>query len=237
MRVQKYIADCGVMSRRAAEEAVAQGRVLINGIPAKTGQPVLPGKDTVAVDGREARPASGKTYIMFNKPRGYVTTMADEQGRKCMADLLAQAIPDKRLYPVGRLDLDSEGLLVCTDDGELANRLMHPSHEVEKRYRVLIEGFASDEALTKLAQPVQLDGRDTVPAKVRLLTRNERSTLLEMTIFEGRNRQIRRICTSAELRVLRLRRTGEGRLRLGALHTGEWRYLSDGEIEYLKNIQ
>ena len=199
----------------------------MNGVPAALGDKADAEKDAIAVDGKPLPKAESFRYLMLHKPRGYVTTLSDERGRKTVADLVADA--GVRVYPVGRLDRDSEGLLLLTNDGALAQRLTHPSHEIEKTYRVTVGEPVTPERLSALGRPFLLDGYRTRPAAVRLLAPNE----LELTLHEGRNRQIRRMCEAAGLRVLRLRRTQEGTLRLGMLPSGKWRELTKEEIESL----
>ena len=227
-RLQKLISQAHVASRRAAEKLLEAGRVCVNGSPASLGQSADPERDEITVDGAVLRFDTAHTYLMLNKPRGYVTTMHDEKGRRSVAELVADA--GVRLYPVGRLDLNSDGLLLMTDDGELANALMHPSREVDKTYRTVVEGDI-EAALETLRTPLVIDGRPIRPAKVR--RDGDRSVLI--TIHEGRNRQVRKMCAMAGLKVLRLTRVAEGPLRLGALPPGTWRRLTEAEITALKN--
>ena len=232
IRIQKALSEAGVASRRAAEELVRQGRVTVNGRKAEIGQSVNPDRDVIAVDGKRVYFTRKKQYryIMMNKPRGYVTTLSDELGRRCVTDLLTGV--EERVYPIGRLDMDSEGLLLFTNDGQLADRLMHPRANVGKTYEVTVEGdWRGGEAL--LARPIVLDGYRIHPPSVRLLRGEGSRAVFEITIREGRNRQIRRMCEAAGLRVLRLRRTQEGTLRLGMLPPGKWRELTKEEIESL----
>ena len=233
IRIQKALSEAGVASRRAAEELVRQGRVTVNGRKAEIGQSVNPDRDVIAVDGKRVYFTRKKQYryIMMNKPRGYVTTLSDELGRRCVTDLLTGV--EERVYPIGRLDMDSEGLLLFTNDGAFANLLMHPSHEVEKAYEVLVSGF-SPEKLPLLERPIVLDGYHIRPPKVRLLESTGQKARLEVVIHEGRNRQVRRMCQAAGMEVLRLKRTREGSLTLGDLPAGKWRSLTQAEIEKLK---
>ncbi len=233
VRISKYFTDCGLMSRRAADAAVAAGEVKVNGIMARLGQKVVPGQDDVTWKGKPViMPIQQwKMCIMLNKPRGYVTTLSDDRGRHTVAELVADA--GVRLYPVGRLDMDSDGLLIMTNDGELANRLAHPSHEVPKVYCVLVDGQVSTEQMSGLCLPIVIDGRTTSPAAVRKLDCDARATLLEVTIHEGRNRQVRRLCEREGLTVRRLTRVSEGSLTLGHLPEGRWRRLSEKEIRML----
>ena len=230
-RLQTIIAAAGRMSRRRAEEFLAAGRVSVNGRTAALGDRADPTRDAICVDGKPLPKREEKVYIMLNKPRGYVTTVHDEQGRRTVMELLS-GIP-ARLYPVGRLDLDSEGLLLLTNDGELANRLMHPSHEVRKEYETWVKGEDIDASLRRLRQPMSLDGYQLHPAGTELKERLEDGARLIITIHEGRNRQVRRMCEQAGLRVTRLRRIREGELRLGTLKTGCWRYLTEEELRQL----
>lgn len=232
-RIQKILSSCGMLSRRGAEEAIRSGRVTVNGVPAKLGEKADLQRDEIALDGLPVLQPAGHVYLMLNKPRGYVTTLSDEKGRRTAAQLIAGC--GRRVYPVGRLDLNSEGLLLFTDDGEAANRLTHPSHQVEKEYLVRVTGNA-EAALTKLSQSMELDGQRLRPARVRLLKREGGSALLSIVIHEGKNRQVRRMCAQVGLNVVRLRRIREGRLRLGDLKSGCWRYLTDEEIQYLRSL-
>ena len=230
-RLQKIIAASGLMARRKAEEAIEAGRVTVNGLTARIGDSADPETDAILVDGRALPSAEKKVYIMLNKPRGIVTSLRDEKGRRDVSELVS-GIPE-RLYPVGRLDLDSEGLLLMTNDGELANRLMHPSHEVEKCYRTWVKGENAAEKAALLRRPMEIDGCIVGPAKVEVLETLPDGAVLEITIHEGRNRQVRKMCAQAELTVTRLCRVREGRLRLGRLKSGQWRYLTAQELREL----
>ena len=234
VRISKYFTDCGVMSRRAAEAAIERGEVTVNGQPATLGQKITPRVDRVMYRNRPVLPPSNdeKICIMLNKPRGYVTTMSDEQGRHTVRELCADA--GVRLYPIGRLDMDSDGLLLMTNDGDLANRLSHPRQEVQKIYLALVDGAVSTEQLEHLAHPIEIDGHMTSPATVRKVTFNGKQTILEVTIHDGRNRQVRRLCEREGLRVAKLTRVAEGSLQLGNLPEGKWRRLSKAEIQRLK---
>ena len=226
-RIQKLISASGLLSRRAAEEAIAAGRVTVNGRTASLGDKAEP--EEIRLDGK-ALPAPGRRLVvMLNKPRGYVTTLRDEKGRRDVSMLLRGL--GMRLYPVGRLDMDSEGLLLLTNDGDFANRVMHPSHETDKTYLVWVTGEGLPEQAEKLSEPMELDGYRLRPAQVELLRHTEKDALLSLTIHEGRNRQIRRMCESCGLKVTRLRRVAEGGLRLGDLRPGSWRVLSEEEIK------
>lgn len=229
-RLQKILSAAGVASRRTAEAYIEAGRVRVNGRPARLGDRADPERDRIEVDGKPLRRAGKRTYLMLHKPRGYVTTLSDEKGRPTVAQLVRDC--GVRVWPVGRLDLDSEGLLLLTDDGDLTNRLIHPSHEVEKEYHVLVTGDAG-RALPILRGPMELDGVALHPARVELLGRDGGESLLSVVIHEGRNRQVRRMCALAGLRVRRLRRVREGAVELGGLKPGRWRPLTEGEIRSL----
>ena len=226
-RVQRGLSAQGLCSRRTAEGWLAAGRVTVNGKRASVGDKANPEWDDIRVDGKPLKAVRKRTYLMLNKPRGYVTTLSDEKGRKTVADLVTGC--GVRVWPVGRLDLDSEGLLLLTDDGALTQRLIHPSHEVEKEYLVWVTGEV-DKALPILKGPMELDGIPLSPARVEQLGEN----LLSVTIHEGRNRQVRRMCALAGLQVTRLRRIREGGLALGPLKPGRWRPLTAAEVSLLK---
>ena len=225
-RLQKILSARGVASRRTAEAMIMDGRVTVNGTVAGLGQTADPQIDEILLDGKPLPSGSEYVYILLHKPRGYVTTLSDEKGRKTAAQLVADC--GIRVYPVGRLDMDSEGLLLFTNDGEFANRLMHPKHEVQKTYLTWVEGF-SETSLEKLKQPITLDGYRIRAPKVRVV----KPGLLEITIHEGRNRQVRRMCDAAGMRVTRLKRIREGNLSLGDLPLGKWRYLTEDEVKSL----
>jgi len=232
-RLQKILSARGVASRRKAEEMILAGRVSCNGRICDLGDSADPDVDEILVDGKPLPRESGFVYLMLHKPRGYVTTLSDEKGRKNAAMLVADC--GTRVYPVGRLDMDSEGLLIFTNDGELANRLMHPRHEVGKTYRVTVKGF-QDGTLDRFAQSMVLDGYVLRPAQVKKVWSSEDSGKvgLEITIHEGRNRQVRRMCAIAGLEVTRLVRIREGEVALGDLPSGAWRYLTDAEVASLR---
>lgn len=232
-RLQKIISASGYTSRRKAEEIIEQGRVSVNGVKAELGQSADPEKDNIRIDGRALPRAADRMYIMLNKPRGFVTTLSDEKGRRTVAELVSGC--GRRVYPVGRLDMDSEGLLLLTDDGEFANALMHPSGEISKTYETLVSGDVSS-ALDMLRSAMDIDGYMIRPAKVELIGYEGDKTLLSISIHEGRNRQIRKMCSKASLRVHRLRRVSEGPLELGDLPVGKWRQLSDNEMKLVKNV-
>lgn len=225
-KLQKIIAARGLASRRRAEEMIAAGRVTVNGKPASLGDRADPETDMILVEGNPLPPLREYVYIMLNKPRGYVTTLSDEKGRPNAAQLVADC--GSRVYPVGRLDMDSEGLLLFTNDGDFANRAMHPSHEIEKTYEVKVTGF-SESGFERLAQPMELDGYRIRPPKLKLQSVSGTTGRFQITIHEGRNRQIRRMCDAAGMKVLRLKRIQEGALELGTLPSGKWRYLTPEE--------
>ena len=229
-RLQKCISEAGVASRRAAETMISAGRVTVNGQTAQLGAQADPETDVICIDGRPLPSRAPKRYIMLNKPRGYVTTLHDERGRKTVADLVASL--GERLYPVGRLDLDSEGLLILTNDGEIANCLMHPSHEIPKTYEVDVAGGDLAVAAETMHAVTELEGYHVHPAKVTVLAPGR----LSVTIHEGRNRQVRRMFDSVGHKVLLLRRVRFGPLDLGDLRRGEWRELSAEEIAKLKAL-
>lgn len=225
-RLQKILSARGVASRRKAEEMITAGRVFVNGVCASLGDTADPELDQITVDGDIIPSPQKKVYIMLHKPRGYVTTLSDEKGRRNAAELVADC--GMRVYPVGRLDMDSEGLLLFTNDGDFAQKMMHPSHEVDKTYLVMVKGYTSAN-LELLKQPVTLDGYTIKKPKVRLLETEGEKARLEVVIHEGRNRQVRRMCELAGMEVVRLVRITEGSLRLGNLPRGKWRYLTDEE--------
>ena len=229
-RLQKILSDRGVASRRKAEEMISAGRVTVNGRVALLGSSADADLDDIRVDGQPLPAAAGYIYLMLNKPRGYVTTLSDEKGRQTAAQLVADC--GQRVYPIGRLDMDSEGLLLFTNDGAFANRLMHPKHEVEKAYLVQVSGF-TQEKFRQLAQPIVLDGYRIQPPVLRFLASKGDKCSFEIIIHEGRNRQIRRMCEAAGMQVLRLRRIREGAVTLGNLPLGKWRHLTKEEVEEL----
>lgn len=237
IRVQKYVADCGLMSRRKAEEEILAGRIKVNGERVEQGRKIIPGVDRVEYMGRPVEMPRGKryVYIMLNKPRGYVTTMNDELGRKCVASLVEDV--GERVYPCGRLDLDSEGLLIMTNDGELANKLMHPAHHIPKLYTVKVKGKVTEEQLKKLNKPMMIDGYETVPAIAKILSLKDEESSIGITLFEGRNRQIRKMCEQLGLTVTSLKRIAIGSITLGNLKSGTWKRLSRAQVDYLKNYK
>ncbi|MBE6556414.1 MAG: rRNA pseudouridine synthase [Ruminococcaceae bacterium] len=236
VRLQKYFTDCGVMSRRAAEREIESGHVQVNGSTATLGQRIDPSADTVTWNGTVIRPqADERTYIMLHKPRGFLTTMSDDRGRRTVAQLTQDA--GRRLYPIGRLDMDSDGLLLMTDDGALTLRLSHPRHEIPKIYEVEVKGTVSDACLAALNAPMTLDGYQLLPVKTERLSVHHHTTRLRMTLYEGRNRQIRRMCESQSLSVVSLSRVAIGQLTLGDLPVGRWRHLTPSEVAYLNGEQ
>jgi 23S rRNA pseudouridine2605 synthase len=225
-RLQKILSERGVCSRRQAEQMIQAGRVTVNGMPATLGQRADAARDQIMVDGVALGASPERRYLLLHKPRGYVTTLHDERGRKSVAELVRDC--GARVYPVGRLDLDSEGLLLMTNDGELANRMMHPSGEVDKVYQVTVDGFDNG-AVSRLGQVRQVDGLPIRPAQVAVLSAAGTRAVLQVTIHEGRNRQVRKMCAQAGLQVCRLVRVAEGTLQLGDLPPGAWRELTPAE--------
>ncbi len=234
IRIQKLLADAGYCSRRKAEELIRQGRVQRNGRPVGLGDKADP-RDLITVDGQRINVPKKKKlrYIMLHKPRGYVTTVSDELDRRCVMDLLEGV--EERVYPIGRLDRNSEGLLLLTNDGAFANGIMHPSRHVSKTYRVTVRPAVTEEQLVALADGIELDGKKTLPATVIVMTNEPGRVVLQMTIKEGRNRQIRRMCEAVGLEVARLRRTSVGPLKLGMLAPGKWRDLTAEELRAIRN--
>lgn len=234
IRIQKYLGDGGILSRRKTEEYIKAGRITVNGRPAAPGHPVAPG-DVIAIDGQRVRVERDKEnlYLMLNKPRGYVTTTSDELGRRCVTQLLEGV--EARVYPVGRLDRDSEGLLLMTNDGELTHRLLHPSGEVEKVYQVDLFGPVAG-AAARLEALRDLDGEPIRPAQAAVLRQAGQRAVMEITIHEGKNRQVRRMCGACGLTVKRLRRVREHTLELGDLPAGQWRYLTTEETAALRGV-
>lgn len=231
VRLQKFMSECKVASRRKSEELISAGKVKINGRIAVLGDKVDPKKDTVTVFGKRLVKSKKNVYIMLNKPRGYITTLNDEMGRRCVAQLVEDV--GTRVYPVGRLDRDSEGLLILTDDGEFANALTHPKHHVPKTYRVTVRPSINDEQITMLTTGIMIDGRVTMPSEVHIIKKEENRVVIQITIFEGRNRQIRKMCEAIGLEVARLKRIQVGSVKLGMLKSGDWRYLTEDEIHRL----
>ncbi len=231
MRLQKYLAEAGVASRRKSEELILKGRVAVNGrIVTELGTKVTE-SDSVKVDGKTVKPEARKVYIMLNKPAGYVTTAKDQFDRKTVLDLIEGV--EERIYPIGRLDYDTSGLLLLTNDGELANRLMHPKHETDKVYHVKIEGRIDEEDIQAFKRGVRLDDGVTSPAKIKTLDIYEKNSMVEVTVHEGRNRQVRRMLEALNHDVLKLKLVSLGPLKLEGLEEGSWRYLTPEEIKHL----
>jgi len=229
--LQKYMASCGVASRRKCQDLIAQGKVSINGKIANLGAKVNPGKDVVAIDGRKLEfTRKNNTYIMLYKPRGFVTTLNDELGRKCVAQLVND-LPG-RIFPVGRLDKDSEGLLLMTNDGDFANKVIHPSKNIWKTYVVTVKPNVNEDHLTQICVGMTIEGKLTQPARVELLNHRGEKSVIEISIQEGRNRQIRKMCEKLGLEVLRLKRVSIGSLKLGSLAPGKWRELKKEELSF-----
>ena len=231
IRLQKFLSECGVASRRKSEELIESGAVKVNGKTASIGDKVDPKRDAVTVHGKKVAKQKENVYIMLNKPRGFITTMSDEMDRKCVAMLVKDA--PARVYPVGRLDRESEGMLIFTNDGEFANALTHPSKHVAKTYRVTVRPPVSEEQLTLISTGIVIDDRKTAPAEVRVVLREENRVVLEIVLYEGRNRQIRKMCEEIGLEVARLRRTAVGSVKLGMLKQGAWRELTAEEVRKL----
>ncbi|WOC31049.1 MULTISPECIES: pseudouridine synthase [Caproicibacterium] len=231
IRLQKILADAGVASRRKAEEMISAGFVKVNDRPAQVGDKADPKHDKITVHGKLLNTHTQAVYLMLHKPRGFITTMSDERDRKCVAELVKE-VP-ARVYPVGRLDRESEGLLLMTNDGEFANAMTHPSRHVPKTYRVTVRPGVTEEQLTQLTVGIMIEGRKTAPAQVRVLHQESGRVVLEIVLHEGRNRQIRKMCEAVGLEVARLKRTAIGPLRLSMLQSGEWRYLTPQEVKQL----
>ncbi len=234
VRLQKHLAECGIASRRKSEELIEMGKVKVNGHIATLGTKVDPKRDKITVRGKTVVANTTKMYIMLHKPRGFVTTASDEKGRKCVTDLVKDA--PVRLFPVGRLDMNSEGLLIMTNDGEFANKLTHPSYHVNKTYRVTVKGDVVDEKIIELKEGIVLDGEKTLPCDCFVAERKADRTVLIFIIQEGRNRQIRRMCEAVNLEVLRLKRTEIAGVKLGMLPRGSWRPLNEREMRRLTSI-
>ncbi len=236
IKLQKYFTDCGIMSRRAAEIEISAGKVTVNGEKAVTGQRIDPERDVVVYAGKRiSLPESGrKIYIMLNKPRGYVTTMSDDRGRATVSELVAGV--GERVYPIGRLDMDSDGLLLLTNDGELANKLTHPRHQIPKIYHVKISGVPDMRKIKALGEPMTIDGYKILPVRTELISVKSGYFVLKMTLYEGRNRQIRKMCQAQEMNILRLCRVAVGEIKLGDLAPGKWRFLTPSQINYLTSL-
>ncbi len=231
VRLQKFLAESGVASRRKSEELIADGKVKVNGKVASIGDKVDPKRDTVTVSGKKIVKRKEFTYILLHKPRGFITTMSDEMDRKCVAELIKD-VP-VRVYPVGRLDRESEGMLLFTNDGEFANAMTHPTKHVPKTYRVTVRPSITEDQITQLTTGIIIDDRKTAPAQVRVITKEEGRVVLEIILYEGRNRQIRKMCEAVGLEVARLKRTAIGSIKLGMLAQGSWRELTEDEVRKL----
>ncbi len=231
VRLQKYLAESGVASRRKSEELIEQGKVKVNGRVAMIGDKIDPKRDTVTVSGKKIVKTKNHTYVVLHKPRGFITTMSDEKDRKCVAELIKDV--EGRVYPVGRLDKDSEGMLLFTNDGAFANAMTHPTKHVPKTYRVTVRTSINEEQITALTQGVIIEDRKTAPAEVRVITKEEGRVVLEIILYEGRNRQIRKMCEEVGLEVARLKRTAIGSIKLGMLKQGAWRHLTEDEVRKL----
>lgn len=231
VRLQKYLAESGVASRRKSEELIEQGKVKVNGRVAMIGDKVDPKRDTVTVSGKKIVKTKNHIYVVLHKPRGFITTMSDEKDRKCVAELIKDV--EGRVYPVGRLDKDSEGMLLFTNDGAFANAMTHPTKHVPKTYRVTVRPSINEEQITALTQGVIIEDRKTAPAEVRVITKEEGRVVLEIILYEGRNRQIRKMCEEVGLEVARLKRTAIGSIKLGMLKQGAWRHLTEDEVRKL----
>ena len=231
-RLQKIISAAGITSRRASEALIVNGQVAVNGVVVtELGSKADPSKDTITIDGKALKISRERLYILLNKPTGYITALKDSQNRPLVTDLLKE-VPE-RVYPVGRLDYNTEGLLLLTNDGEWANRLMHPSHEIEKEYHVRVRGKVIDQQLKRMAEGVELEDGMTAPAVVNLVKSGEQNDWISVAIHEGRNRQVRRMCEAVSLSVVRLKRIRYGSLELGTLRAGKFRFLSEAEVRQL----
>ncbi|MCA1900627.1 MAG: rRNA pseudouridine synthase [Candidatus Hydrogenedens sp.] len=235
IRLQKYLAQCGIGSRRAIEKLIQDGRITVNGNPVPLGIKINPETDKIYIDNKPvSSPISEKVYILLNKPKGVVTTASDELGRPTVMDLVKKL--KTRVFPVGRLDLDVEGALLLTNDGELANSLLHPSNKVPKTYIAVVKGFITIQAIKKLQNGVQLDDGKTAPAKVKILLQSLSHSHIQLTIHEGKKREIKRMCSAVGFPVISLKRISFAGISLQNLPTGQWRYLTPEEIAILKNI-
>lgn len=233
MRLQKYMAKCGVASRRKSEEIISKGLVKVNGkIVDELGVQIDPTKDVVEVDGKTIKLETNKIYIMVNKPVGYVTTLKDEKDRKVVTDLIEGV--RERIYPVGRLDIDTTGLLILTNDGDLTFKLTHPSNKVFKRYIAIVEGVPTKYELDRFRNGLVIDGRKTSKANIKVAKRYDDESILDISIYEGRNRQVKKMCEKINHPVKKLKRISIGEIELGGLDIGNWRYLNQEEIDYLK---
>ncbi len=241
IRLSKFFTDSGIMSRRAAEEEIKKGHVTVNGHVAELGEKIDPEFDEIIYNGKPVKAASNsKICIMLNKPRGIVCTASDEKGRDNVIDLCRDVKDTSgkrvRLYPIGRLDMDSDGLLLLTNDGALANKLTHPRHSIPKIYHVTLKGKFSGEDMAILGESIDIDGKMTLPVKVTKIGETDNATIARFELYEGRNRQIRRMCECHNVRILQLSRVAIGKIKLGELPLGKWRYLDEKEIHYLRTV-
>ncbi len=235
MRLQKYMALSGVASRRKSEEMIKEGKVKVNNVVVtELGTIIDPSKDKVKVDDKNIKLESSKVYIMLNKPVGFVSSLKDEKGRKVVTDLIEGV--RERIYPVGRLDADTTGLLLLTNDGELAFKLTHPSKKIEKKYIAIVEGVPNKKELDNLRNGIIIDGKKTQPAKVKISKKYDTDSILDIVIHEGRNRQVKKMCEAVGHPVKKLKRVSIGEIELGGLNIGNWRFLNDEEIKYLMSI-
>jgi 23S rRNA pseudouridine2605 synthase len=234
IRLQKFLSECGIASRRRSEELISAGKVKVNGRTASLGEKINPKVDTISVNGKKVINTAKHVYLMLHKPRGFITTMNDEMGRKCVSQLVEDV--GERVYPIGRLDRESEGLLLMTNDGEFANAMMHPSHHIGKVYRVTIRPGITQEQIDLMSGGIEIEGRTTAPCDVRLIKKDDDRTVLEIVLYEGRNRQIRKVCEKLNIEVARLKRTAFGAVKLGMLPAGKWRELSKDEVNKLISL-
>lgn len=234
VRLQKYLAEAGVASRRKCEELIAQGKIEVNGQIVTVPGTKINGSEIIKVDGREIRQEQRKVYVLLNKPAGYISTAKDQFSRKTVLDLVSTV--KERIYPVGRLDYDTSGLIMLTNDGELANQLTHPKHEMQKVYRVMIEGTMSEEEMATIKTGVTIEDYKTAPANVKIIDTSKKDSIIELSIHEGKNRQIRKMFDALGHTVLRLKRIAIGPLTIEGLEEGKWRYLSKKEIEVMKKL-
>ena len=232
-RLNKIIAIAGITSRRRADELISLGRVTVNGqVEKRVGSKAVWGVDSINVDGHPIPDPPKKIYLLLNKPFGYISTLHDPEGRPIIRDLVKDV--KERVYPIGRLDFDSSGLLILTNDGELAFRLMHPKFHIPRTYKVIVEGFISDTSVLRLKKGVILDDGPAYPARVRIIETQQSRSIVRITIFEGRSREIRRMCEAVGHKTLKLTRIGYGNLKLGGLRVGKYRYLKNGEVKALR---
>lgn len=233
IKLQKYFSECGVMSRRHAEEEILAGKVLLNGRIALITDRIIPGRDTVEYNGKIIeKKESDKVYILLNKPKDYICSLEDEKGRKC-AFTLVKKLTNERVWTIGRLDRNSEGLIILTNDGELTNKLTHPRHEIPKTYRVWVRGEVTKMTLERLSSPLIIDGRPIREVECRICDMTDKDTCIEMILYEGRNRQIRKMCEACDLSVKQLTRIAIGSIRLGSLKVGDCRHLTAAEVSML----